>query len=68
LAIASPKPVSLAAMSSLRILATLFEPRRLAEFEGAGLIPIVEDRASIGARKIDGAIDYGLQHDFQIQR
>ena len=46
----------------------LVEPRCLAELEGPGLLAIVEYRASIGAREMDGTVDNGLQHHLQIER
>jgi hypothetical protein len=43
------------------------KPRGLAELEPAFLVPIVEDRATIGAGEFDRAGDDGLQHDLEIE-
>ena len=67
LAIASPRPVSPAADVELAEPCNdlLVEPRGLAELERADLLAIVEDRAAIGARELDRAVDDGLEHDLR---
>ena len=70
LAIASPRPVSPAEMSSLRNLATTSSssPVVSPSSKPTDLLAIVEDRAAIGAGEIDRAVDDGLQHDLEIER
>ena len=70
LAIASPRPVSPAEMSSLRNLATTSSssPVVSPSSNAADLLAIVEYRAGIGAGEFDGTVDDGLQHDLEIER
>ena len=70
LAIASPRPVSLAEMSSLRSLATTSSssPVVSPSSKVPSLLAIVEYRAGIGAREVDRTVDDGLQHDLEIER
>ena len=46
----------------------LVEPCGFAEFERIELRSIVEHRTGIGARKMDGTLDNGLQYNLQIER